>query len=51
MTQPPPKNTQIRRVTKIAQEAFLRQLLEYGFMHADPHPVSTWHGLADSLIV
>lgn len=37
-----PQNTpkpQIRRVTRIAQEAFLRQLLEYGFMHADPHPV------------
>ena len=35
----------IRRVTKIAQEAFLRQLLEYGFMHADPHPGGCMRGV------
>lgn len=29
---------QIRELTSIAQEAFLLQLLEEGFMHCDPHP-------------
>jgi predicted unusual protein kinase regulating ubiquinone biosynthesis (AarF/ABC1/UbiB family) len=28
----------IRRLTKVAQECFLRQLLEWGVFHADPHP-------------
>lgn len=28
----------INRVTKFAQEAFLTQLFEVGFFHADPHP-------------
>lgn len=28
----------IRRLTKLAQECFLRQLLELGTFHADPHP-------------
>lgn len=29
---------QIAEVTPIAQEAFLTQLFEVGFFHADPHP-------------
>jgi len=29
---------EIREITKIAQEAFLTQLFETGFFHADPHP-------------
>lgn len=28
----------IARVTGVAQEAFLTQLFEVGFFHADPHP-------------
>ncbi|CAM9608562.1 unnamed protein product, partial [Discosporangium mesarthrocarpum] len=28
----------IRKLTTIAQEAFLVQLLGEGFMHCDPHP-------------
>ncbi|TFJ81204.1 hypothetical protein NSK_007471 [Nannochloropsis salina CCMP1776] len=28
----------VRRLTKVAQECFLRQLLEFGVFHADPHP-------------
>jgi predicted unusual protein kinase regulating ubiquinone biosynthesis (AarF/ABC1/UbiB family) len=31
---------EIGRVTPMAQEAFLTQLFEAGFFHADPHPVS-----------
>ena len=31
-------NDEIARVTPIAQEAFLTQLFEAGFFHADPHP-------------
>jgi len=29
---------EIKEVTKVAQEAFLTQLFETGFFHADPHP-------------
>ena len=29
---------QIAEVTPLAQEAFLTQLFEVGFFHADPHP-------------
>merc|ERR1719171_1963484 len=29
---------EIRELTEIAQEAFLTQLLQVGFFHADPHP-------------
>lgn len=29
---------EIKRVTPLAQEAFLTQLFEVGFFHADPHP-------------
>ena len=29
---------EIRDITKIVQEAFLKQLIETGFFHADPHP-------------
>jgi len=29
---------QIANVTPLAQEAFLTQLFQYGFFHADPHP-------------
>lgn len=29
---------QIAKVTPAAQEAFLTQLFEVGFFHADPHP-------------
>ena len=29
---------EIRDITKVAQEAFLTQLFEMGFFHADPHP-------------
>lgn len=31
-------NEEINRVTPYAQEAFLTQLFEVGFFHADPHP-------------
>lgn len=31
-------NEEIKRVTPFAQEAFLTQLFEVGFFHADPHP-------------
>ena len=31
---------EIAEVTPYAQEAFLTQLFEAGFFHADPHPVS-----------
>lgn len=31
-------NEEINRVTPFAQEAFLTQLFEVGFFHADPHP-------------
>jgi len=31
-------NEEIARVTPFAQEAFLTQLFEVGFFHADPHP-------------
>lgn len=29
---------EVRTLTKIAQEAFLMQLLDFGYLHADPHP-------------
>jgi len=29
---------EIKEITKVAQEAFLTQLFENGFFHADPHP-------------
>jgi predicted unusual protein kinase regulating ubiquinone biosynthesis (AarF/ABC1/UbiB family) len=35
---------EIARVTPLAQEAFLMQLFEEGFFHADPHPVRTRRG-------
>jgi hypothetical protein len=31
-------NEEIREITAVAQEAFLTQLFEFGFFHADPHP-------------
>ena len=32
------ESDEIADITKIAQEAFLLQLFEFGFFHADPHP-------------
>ena len=29
---------EIRDITKVVQEAFLKQLIETAFFHADPHP-------------
>eukprot|EP00611_Tribonema_gayanum_P021307 TRINITY_DN4064_c0_g1_i4.p1 TRINITY_DN4064_c0_g1~~TRINITY_DN4064_c0_g1_i4.p1 ORF type:complete len:723 (+),score=280.48 TRINITY_DN4064_c0_g1_i4:457-2625(+) len=36
LTQVPP--AEVKELTRVAQEAFLKQLLEVGFFHGDPHP-------------